>query len=37
MGLLTFHKPGKHTIAVSLVEGDREQASLEAVRLSPAE
>lgn len=37
MGLLTFHKPGKHAIAVSLVEGDREQASLEAVRLSPAE
>lgn len=37
MGLLTFHKPGRHTIAVSLVEGNREQASLEAVRLSPAE
>jgi alpha-L-fucosidase len=37
MGLLTFHKPGKHTIAVSLVDGDRENASLEAVRLSPAD
>jgi alpha-L-fucosidase len=36
-GLLSFNKPGKHTIAVSLVEGDREKASLEAVRLSPAE
>lgn len=37
MGLLTFQKPGRHTLAVSLVEGDREKASLEAVRLCPAE
>jgi alpha-L-fucosidase len=37
MGLLTFSKPGKHTISVSLVEGDREKASLEAVRLSPVQ
>jgi len=37
MGLLTFSKPGKHTISVSLVEGDRDKASLEAVRLSPVQ
>jgi alpha-L-fucosidase len=36
-GLLTFNKPGKHTIAVSFVEGDRDKASLESIRLSPAE
>ncbi|MGA2500633.1 MAG: hypothetical protein ABSH20_23080 [Tepidisphaeraceae bacterium] len=36
-GLLTFNKSGKHTITVSLVDGDRDKASLEAVRLSPAE
>lgn len=36
-GLLTFNKPGKHTITVSLVDGNREKASLEAVQLSPAE
>jgi alpha-L-fucosidase len=35
-GLLTFNKPGKHTITVSLVDGDRQKASLESVRLSPA-
>lgn len=34
-GLLTFQKPGRHTLAVSLVEGDRAKASLEAVRLIP--
>jgi len=36
-GLLTFSKPGKHSVAVSLVEGDGEKASLESVRLSPVE
>lgn len=36
-GLLTFQKPGKHTIAVSLVDGDRQKASLESIRLSLAE
>ncbi len=36
-GLLRFNAPGKHTIAVALVEGDREKASLESVRLAPAE
>lgn len=37
LGVLTFQRPGKHVISVSLVEGDREKASLQAVRLSPAE
>ena len=37
MGLLTFHKPGKHTITISLVEGDRQKPSLESIRLTPAE
>jgi alpha-L-fucosidase len=36
-GLLTFKTPGKHTIAVSLVAGPPDKASLHAVRLSPAE
>ena len=36
-GLLTFRSPGQRTITVTLVDGDREQASLEAVRLSPVE
>ncbi len=36
-GLLTFNKPGKHTITVSLVEGNRNKASLESLRLTRAE
>jgi alpha-L-fucosidase len=36
-GLLTFKTPGRHTIAVSLVAGPPEKASLQALRLSPAE
>jgi alpha-L-fucosidase len=36
-GLLNFQKPGRHTISVSLVEGKADQASLEAIRLSPVE
>jgi len=36
-GLLTFKQPGKHTIAVSLVDGSRDKTSLESIRLSPAE
>jgi alpha-L-fucosidase len=36
-GLLTFKTPGKHTIAVSLVDGNREKTSLESLRLAPAE
>ncbi len=36
-GLLTFNRAGKHTLTVSFVEGNREKASLEAMRLSPTE
>lgn len=36
-GLLTFKAPGRHTIAVSLVEGPKDKASLTAIRLTPAE
>ncbi len=36
-GLLTFRAPGKRTITVSLVDGNRDQASLESIRLSPVE
>ncbi len=36
-GLLTFKTPGRHTIAVALVDGPRDKASLHALRLSPAE
>jgi alpha-L-fucosidase len=34
---LRFDKPGKHTITLALVDGSREKASLESIRLSPAE
>ncbi|MBI4624246.1 MAG: alpha-L-fucosidase [Verrucomicrobia bacterium] len=36
-GLLMFKTPGKHTVAVSLVDGPRDKASLSAVRISPVE
>jgi alpha-L-fucosidase len=36
-GLLTFKTPGKHTLTVSLVEGDREKASLHALHARPTE
>ena len=36
-GLLTFKTPGKHTLTVSLVEGDREKASLYALHARPTE
>ncbi len=36
-GLLNFDRPGKHTLAVSLAEGDRDKASFESVRVSPVE
>ena len=36
-GLLTLKKPGRHTIAVSLVTGAPEKASLTALRLTRAE
>jgi alpha-L-fucosidase len=35
MGILSFSKPGKHKISVSLVEGDPATTSLEAIRFSP--
>lgn len=35
MGILEFQKPGKHTIRVSLVEGNPETSSLESVNLVP--
>jgi alpha-L-fucosidase len=36
-GLLTFKTPGKHTLTVSLVEGDRAKASLHALYARPTE
>lgn len=36
-GLLSFRQPGKHTIAVSLVSGVPDKASLSAIRLTRAE
>jgi alpha-L-fucosidase len=36
-GLITFKTPGQHTIAVSLVDGPRDKASLQSIRLSAAE
>jgi alpha-L-fucosidase len=36
-GLLTFKTAGRHTIAVSLVDGPRDQASLQAICLRPVE
>jgi alpha-L-fucosidase len=35
MGILEFKKAGKHTIKVSLVEGDPETSSLESVYIYP--
>ncbi len=35
MGLLKFNTPGKHTITVSLVDGNRKGASLKEIRLTP--
>lgn len=34
-GILRFQKPGRHSITVSFVEGDRAKASLESIRLTP--
>jgi alpha-L-fucosidase len=36
-GLLTFKTPGKHTLTVTLVDGDRAKASLHALHARPAE
>ena len=35
MGIVEFKSAGKHTISVSLVDGNREISSLEAVRIRP--
>ncbi len=35
MGLLKFEKPGKHTVSVSLKEGDRASASLKEIKFTP--
>ncbi|WP_372776064.1 alpha-L-fucosidase [Mangrovibacterium sp.] len=35
MGILEFKKGGKHTITVSLVDGDAKTSSLESIRISP--
>ncbi|WP_276166050.1 alpha-L-fucosidase [Zobellia alginiliquefaciens] len=35
MGLLKFNKPGKHTISVSLIDGEKSIASLKEIRLTP--
>lgn len=35
MGILEFKSPGKHTISVTLVEGDEESTSLESIIISP--
>jgi alpha-L-fucosidase len=37
MGIIEFKKAGRHTIGVSLIEGDRQTASLEAVWVRPVE
>jgi len=36
-GLLSFPKASKHTLTVSLIDGDRAKASLSAIRISPVE
>ena len=36
-GLLSFARPGKHTLTVSLIDGDRAQASLSALCIYPME
>jgi alpha-L-fucosidase len=36
-GLLSFAKAGKHTLTVSLIDGDRAKASLSAARVTPME
>ncbi|MBM1105014.1 alpha-L-fucosidase [Aurantibacter crassamenti] len=35
MGLLKFNKPGKHSITISLVDGNTKSASLKELRLTP--
>lgn len=35
-GILTFKTPGRHTVSVSLVDGDPAKSSLASIRLTPA-
>ncbi|PIB30417.1 alpha-L-fucosidase [Maribacter sp. 4U21] len=35
MGLLRFERPGKHEVTVSLVDGNKESASLKEIRFTP--
>jgi alpha-L-fucosidase len=35
MGIIEFKKAGKHTIAISLVEGNPETSSLKSVDIKP--
>ena len=37
MGIVEFKKAGKHSISVSLMEGDKEMTSLESVVIQPIE
>ena len=37
MGILEFKKPGKHVVKVSLVEGNKEDASLSELRIYPSD
>jgi alpha-L-fucosidase len=36
IGVVSFSKPGKHKVGVSLLDGDASKASLEAIRFIPA-
>jgi len=37
IGWVNFSKPGKHTLSVSLLEGDFEKANLTGIKISPVE
>jgi alpha-L-fucosidase len=37
IGWINFAKPGKHTLSVSLLEGDLEKANLTGIKISPVE
>ena len=36
IGWIPFHRPGKHTVTVRLLRGDRKSASLASIHLTPA-
>ena len=35
IGLIKFDKPGKHTVTVSFIEGEKEKASLKSIEFTP--